>query len=54
MLEFFRQVFVASDRALAVEIPHLRARAARTEYVSSRQVFARHKVERLRLLRVNG
>jgi hypothetical protein len=41
VLEFLRQVLVAGHRALAVEIAHLRARAARTRVREQREVFAR-------------
>ena len=54
VLEFLRQVLVAGHRALAVEIAHLRARAARTRVREQREVFARLKAKRLRLLRVHG
>ena len=41
VLEFLWQVFVAGHRALAVEIAHLRARAAQTRVREQREVFAR-------------
>jgi len=53
-LEFLRQVLVAGYCALAVEIAHRNRtparRAARTRVHEQREVFARLKAKRLRLL----
>ena len=46
VLEFFRQVFVAGHRALAVVIAHLRTGSARTRVREQREVIARLKAEK--------